>query len=262
MHFALEPEASKAFDFVNLHKPEMIGKILADIPADWWRLALKRGLEYSKLNQQADAFMNYYADRCSGKHFSHDWFTSKAWIWHELLLPYRDNAVDILELGVFEGRSVIFDLEMLPRSRVTAVDHFVLKAGWTSSQNVTLTQDCETTFRQNTAGYGDRVDIRVAPSWIGLTELIREGRQFDICYIDASHTAPDVMADSILAWKLLKVGGLFVWDDFLLDIYHWDEGPVGPGVLNFLKSFPGTFDFVHAGWQVAVRKTAELSLMP
>jgi Methyltransferase domain len=262
MHIQLEPAANSGLDLIAEHRPYQLKRMIADIPPDWWELAITRGKEFDALTAKAEPFMQIYRDVCGGKMISHDWFSDKAWIWYELLSPYKHQNIKIMELGVFEGRSIIFALELLRNSTITALDHFVLTRGWTSSQGITLPWDTEEAFRANVAPYGDRVETRVAPSWIGLTELIREARKYDICYVDASHTAPDVLADSILAWKLLKVGGLFIWDDFLLDIWDWDKGPVGPGVVAFLKSFPKSYELVHAGWQVAVRKIAEMSEMP
>lgn len=146
------------------------------------------------------------------------------------------------------------------QSKVTALDNFSLKKGWTSTQGITLEMDSEEAFRRNTEPYGDRVRTIVANSWTGLTQLIDEKVSFDVIFIDAAHTMPDVMADTLLAWRLLNIGGLFIWDDFLLDCWDWHKGPVGPGVAAFLGSFPHAWEVVHAGWQVIVRKRAELTL--
>ena len=37
---------------------------------------------------------------------------------------------------------------------------------------------------------------------------------FDLIYIDGSHSAKDVLLDSLLAWRLLRPGGAMVWDDY------------------------------------------------
>jgi predicted O-methyltransferase YrrM len=38
---------------------------------------------------------------------------------------------------------------------------------------------------------------------------------FDMVYVDGSHQAADVLWDALLAFKLLRVGGLMVLDDYL-----------------------------------------------
>ena len=225
------------------------------VPSEWLNWAHWRGLQYDELNRKAAGFRAAFETATADMHFSHDWFSDKIWAWHEILEPYRHSKPEILEVGIFEGRSVAFCLEYSPGSRVTAVDHFALKKGWTSDQGVTLTIDSEEAFKRNTARYGDRVELIVDRSWPALSRLIFEGRRYDVIYIDASHTAPDVLADSVLAWRMLKPGGLWIWDDFMLDSGNFGLETVGKGVTTFLDLYEGQYEWVHAGWQVAIRKT-------
>ncbi|PZO55779.1 MAG: hypothetical protein DCF16_01505 [Alphaproteobacteria bacterium] len=53
-------------------------------------------------------------------------------------------------------------------------------------------------------GVSPRQPHRAGPSW-----------RYDIAYVDGSHQAPDVLIDSVLAFKLLRVGGIMVFDDYL-----------------------------------------------
>jgi hypothetical protein len=50
-----------------------------------------------------------------------------------------------------------------------------------------------------------------------LARLLTEGKAgyFDFSYVDGSHQAPDVICDAILAFKLLRVGGVMAFDDYL-----------------------------------------------
>lgn len=262
MRRIVEPSAMPGLQLLLEHRPNTLARILSDIPSEITEMIIRRGRDYDVLLDKGREFLEYYETVCSDKYLSHDWFSDKAWAWHDILAPYVGQPCDVLELGVFEGRSVIYILEYLRNSRVTALDHFVLKKGWTSSQGITIELDNEIAFQGNIRSYGDRVRTIVQPSWVGLSNLIRERQKFDIIYIDASHTKPDVLADTLLAWRLLKIGGLFIWDDFLLDIWDWDSGPVGPGVVAFLRLAASAWEVVHAGWQVAVRKRAELTEMP
>jgi predicted O-methyltransferase YrrM len=38
---------------------------------------------------------------------------------------------------------------------------------------------------------------------------------FDLIYVDASHYAVDVLTDAVLSFKLLKAGGILIFDDYL-----------------------------------------------
>src|SRR4029077_17346426 len=59
-----------------------------------------------------------------GKLFSSDWTSGNFPIWMMLLRRYRDLAPRILEIGCWEGRSALFFLNYLPRSRLVCVHHF------------------------------------------------------------------------------------------------------------------------------------------
>ena len=259
MRSLVDPVGEPDFNLLIEHRPEVFARMLSEIPPEIIEVMLRTAHSYPTLVNKSEQFLRYYQDVCAGKIFSHDWFSSRSWAWYERLLPYKDIRADVLEIGVFEGRSVIFFLELLPYSRITAIDHFVIKKGWTSTQGITLEMDSEDAFRQNVRPYEDRVRTIVAKSWVALAQLIEEGARFDIIFVDASHTMPDVMADTLLAWRLLKIDGLFIWDDFLLDCWDWHRGPVGPGVAAFLRTFPNAWEVLHAGWQVIVRKREELT---
>lgn len=41
---------------------------------------------------------------------------------------------------------------------------------------------------------------------------------FDLVYIDGSHLRLDVLSDASMAWRLLREGGVMVFDD-----YEWDR---------------------------------------
>jgi len=54
-------------------------------------------------------------------------------------------------------------------------------------------------------------------SFTGLSKLIHKGlsNYFDLIYIDGSHDAVNVLEDAILSFKLVRKGGLIVFDDYL-----------------------------------------------
>ena len=64
---------------------------------------------------------------------------------------------------------------------------------------------------------------------------------FDLVYIDGSHQAPDVLSDAILAFQLLRIGGIMIFDDYL-----WRLEPEGrqdslnmpkPAIDSFINIF-------------------------
>ena len=69
-----------------------------------------------------------------------------------------------------------------------------------------------------------------------LTELSKlvssaEKLTFDFVYIDGSHQAPDVLADAVLGFELLRPGGVMAFDDYL----WFEELPTGIDPLRCPK---------------------------
>lgn len=153
-----------------------------------------------------------------------------------------------LEVGVFEGRSLLWMFENLlthPSSRATAIDLF--------------DGDYADTFDDNLAAAGleAKVTKLAGPSATQLRTL--SGPQFHIIYIDGSHTADDVYLDAALAWDLLHVGGFLVFDD-----YAWtgrrgasplpDELRPELPIDAFVRANWYALEFVHRDYQLIVRK--------
>jgi len=181
--------------------------------------------------------------------FTAPWHTKVAGNWARVLKDYAGKPnLTYLEIGVFEGRSVMWMLENIltdPSSKVTAIDVFM--------------GDYEQTFDANVAasGVAERITKIKGPSQKELRAM--SGVEFDFIYIDGSHTADDVLADAVMSWDLLKVGGILIFDD-----YEWKGRPKG-GVLPmelrprvavdmFVTAHRGELELVHRDYQVIVRK--------
>lgn len=52
-----------------------------------------------------------------------------------------------------------------------------------------------------------------------LMKLRQQGKKFDFIYVDGDHAAYAVNEDSVLAWGLLEIGGVMVWDDYGFKTY-------------------------------------------
>jgi predicted O-methyltransferase YrrM len=80
---------------------------------------------------------------------------------------------------------------------------------------------------------------------------------YDFIYIDGSHKAADVLEDAVLSFRLLKVGGLLIFDD-----YAWNGG--GPtefdnprrGIDAFYHAYGNQLKQAHVSYQAIFERTA------
>jgi hypothetical protein len=105
---------------------------------------------------------------------------------------------------------------------------------------------------------GVRIEKRKTPSAQGLVSLLAEGRagSFDFIYVDGSHEAPEVLSDAVLAYRLLRVGGLIGFDD-----YGWRRFPdVNDNPKAAVDAFANVYwervGLVSGGYQQFFKKNA------
>ena len=176
------------------------------------------------------------------KQFSSDWFVQNMPNWIGPLAKFRERPCEVLEIGSFEGRSAIFLLEYLRRCKLTCIDPF-------------YSSDTERRFASNTADYTERLEVIKEVSVPALDKLRREQRQYQVIYIDGSHRRDDVLADSILAWPILSIGGVLIWDDRGWKTHLPSDERPEHAIDLFCAMFRSCFQVRHWGYQVIVEKT-------
>jgi SAM-dependent methyltransferase len=178
----------------------------------------------------------------AGKEFTSPPSADRFGSWSDQLDPIREQPVAILDVGAGEGASSIFLLRYLPQGRLTAVDSF-----WDASM--------EKRFQANTSEFGNRLELIRKLSLDALHALVWAGRQFDVIHLDGSHERDLVVVDSILAWKLLKVGGLLIWNGYFYGDDLPDEWRPRSGIDLFLRMQLGSYQLLLKRDQVVIRRT-------
>ena len=118
-------------------------------------------------------------------------------------------------------------------------------------------QNLEERFRANVemTGRGNQVEIIKSTSFDALVRLNSRGpNQYDLIYIDGSHMACDIFSDAALAWNLLKVDGVLIFDDYLWDGYREDYKCPGIAIDAFLKCYVDKIELLFRDDQVIVRR--------
>ena len=177
--------------------------------------------------------------------FTADWFGGNIPNWQKFLshLAGRPDVV-FLEVGCYEGRAVVWLLGNIlthEGARIDCVDVFFDEA-------------YERRFDHNirTALGQQKVRKIKGPSQEVLRGLPLN--HYDAIYVDGSHTAPDVLEDAVLAFRLLKRGGTLIFDD-----YEWGahQGPLlepKMAINAFLGIYQGRYEMLHMGYQVIIKK--------
>ncbi len=175
--------------------------------------------------------------------FTSDWFTHNIGNWQAATEGQQIRHA--LELGVFEGRSVVWMLDN-GIEHVTAVDWWDTE--WLERRGH---HNTEANFDANVADYGDRVTKVKAATF----DFLKANTDtFDLIYIDGGHMGKEVITDAVLAHHALRPNGLLIFDD-----YGQDKNPAridrARGAINhFMELFADDYAAVHVGYQVIARK--------
>lgn len=196
--------------------------------------------------------MDYFANAT----FTHDWVSAHIANWQRVLETRIGDPLRILELGSFEGRSTLFFLQFLQNSRITCVDTFG-SSPEQSMQHSRFAADMQTAegrFDKNTKPFADRIEKIKGYSIEALLKFHREGRRFDVVYVDADHRAASAFADAMQSWDLLELGGIMIIDDYQWELHRAANDRPKAGVDAFLLLKSEEIEIEHLGYQVIVRK--------
>lgn len=173
-------------------------------------------------------------------------------IWRRRLAPLADRQLSILEIGSFIGGSAVRFMNLLPKATILCVDPFTgdLHGGVGYNGEV---ETIESRFDTAVAPFGARVHKLKSASVTALYTLIEKQEMFDIIYIDGSHVRDDILVDSLLAWKILKVGGLIMWDDYR-GAADWAPADRPRRAIDTFLSLHPEHEIAHVGYQLFARK--------
>ena len=118
-----------------------------------------------------------------------------------------EKARSVLEIGMAWGLSTLHILEGLLSNGAGAHAHVVLDPIQTSHFHGAGNQ----TLRE--AGVEQLVEFHQDYSELLLPRLLTEGRLFDFVFIDGSHWFDNIFIDLFYAHRMLKPGGMVVFDD-------------------------------------------------
>jgi predicted O-methyltransferase YrrM len=146
--------------------------------------------------------------------FTQDWFSNNIPNFEAAKQVIPSNK-RILEIGCFEGRSTCWMLEnmLADDGTIYCVDTF---KGGQEHSNLNLT-NLRKVFEENVyiaQKLNQEVNVIEKLSSKALATLITKETEFDFIYVDGSHEMMDVLTDAVMAFKVLKPGGVMLFDDY------------------------------------------------
>jgi hypothetical protein len=155
--------------------------------------------------------------------FTNNWFgiTGEA-NWSSFLPQLKPKRV--LEIGSYEGRSVCFLIEKNTWAEELDVHCIDTWEGGVEHKSIDVNmRSVEDRFDANVdlvvrkSAFSVKLTKHKGGSDLMLSGLLANGfsNYFDFVYVDGSHQAKDVLFDAVLAFKLVKVGGVIGFDDYI-----------------------------------------------
>lgn len=204
-----------------------------------------------------------YTQHCEikGYQFTTDWFGENMLVWNQVLKRFTDSPnARFLEVGSWEGRTACWLLDNILRhdtSTLTCIDTFQGSIEHTAMGLGEHLNSLESIFDHNIKQTGKFMQVKklVGFSQEWLRQLPVD--TFDFFYVDGSHVAADVLEDTILGWRLVKIGGIVIFDDYEWGAYQ-DQPILHPklAVDSFLNIFQDKLKIIYQGYQVVIEKIA------
>lgn len=181
--------------------------------------------------------------------FTNNWFeiTAKK-NFEKYLSPFKaEDTLKFLEIGCYEGQASVWLMENT-QAELLVIDTFEGSEEHDKEFEKTLLDR----FSDNIEGHQDRVEILIGTSERHLKTLKNE--TYDFIYIDGDHHAKNALEDAVLAFPLLKPGGIMIFDDYTwgqgMDLYDTPRA----GIDAFLTVYGNKLEVLDKNSQAVIRK--------
>lgn len=169
----------------------------------------------------------------------------------EHVLPLAGMPINYLELGVFQGRSLLW----MAQHVLTHADSRAIGVDPWDPAYMRKADEMESSFafaKKSLRPWKNKVRLFRQTSSGFLRDSAFSRHTFDVIYIDGDHSPASVLEDSVLCWPLLKLGGLIIWDD-----YAARSQSVKTVVKLISRIYGDCWHTLFSNYQFGVRKTGD-----
>lgn len=194
-----------------------------------------------------------------GYEFSGAWINDEFRQNPEYLKRFVGEKIKVVQVGAYEGTWTIWALTHLlthPDSKLVDIDCWESQEKWVVDGELPLEKAKDRYFKNlKKSPHAHKVKTMVEKSENALKKLYMD--DYDLVYIDGSHLAKDVAVDARLGFRILKVGGVLMFDDYMwnmgMDVSQYERPH--EAINEFLVEYWGHYNLIHKGEQLVIEKT-------
>lgn len=175
---------------------------------------------------------------------SQNWFTYSELYKHILSVLDKNESINILEIGSYEGCSSCYFSDMLldnENSSLICVDPFDL-----NDEVTPVDEQTKTIFYSNIEKSSNFGKVKIYETYSDDFYKLYNGKLFDFIYIDGAHTDVQIKKDLENCFNLLKPTGIMWMDDYN---NNWKQTFDNWIIDNF-----DSLEVIHSGYQLAILK--------
>jgi len=184
----------------------------------------------------------------SNKSFSTDWTSTNIPFWCEYLKFSNFNTLNIIEIGSWEGLTTNFINFYFPNAKIVCID------SWEGSDEHKLNKYNQSSTEKLFDKNNSNIDIKKYKMKSSDFFKRRMHILYDLIYIDGSHFYKDVLNDCINSFKILKLNGYLILDDYFWVFYKNINDNPASAINFFLKNYKSKFKIIHLSDQVILKK--------
>ena len=188
-----------------------------------------------KAKIENESLKNKFIEYIKKKYINDRWFLNNFDIINYFLPKDMNKKFSYLEVGSYEGLSSLNILKFYKNANATFVDIWDLPNSNSKSLSSNF-KKIEKRFDMNMKEFKSFKKIK-QDSLVAIRNFIKINKKFNYIYIDGSHNGEDVISDAIEGFKILKNGGVMIFDDAMHPYNSSIKYQTYDGLYYFLKMF-------------------------